>query len=103
MQVLKITIANQLSTFIAEGSEVEMFIPMDKVSAIFHSKDDLAVVLVGDKQYKGMLEILEQNIVSFIETETYSHQESALTKAELEASKQDYESEGISPLLKAND
>jgi stringent starvation protein B len=103
MQVLQITIANDIKNFIKDGSQVKMFIPMEKVDAIFHSEDDLPVVLVNEKQYKGMLEIIDTPISDFIQMETTLHQNSALIKAEQEASKQDYESEGISPFLKAND
>lgn len=103
MQVLKITIANVIQNFIKEGSEVEMFIPMNQVSAVFHSEDDFPVVLVGDKQYKGLLEVLDTDIEKLILSQSIPHQSSALAKAELEASKQDYESEGISPVLEAND
>lgn len=103
MKVLKIQIANEISNFIKSGSEVEMIIPMEKVDAIFHTPNDFPVVLVGDKQYKGMLEIVDTSITFVIETETYSHQSEALAKAELEATKQDYESEGILPVLQPND
>ncbi len=104
MKVLKIAIANDIKQLVkGGGSDVAMYIPMDKVSAIFHSTDDLPVVLVGDKQYKGVLEIIESDIETIIDEESIPFQESALTVAEFEVSKESDESQDVIPLLKAND
>jgi len=104
MKVLKIAIANDIKQLVkGGGSDVAMYIPMDKVTAIFHSTDDLPVVLVGDKQYKGVLEIIESDIETIIDEESIPFQESALTVAEFEVSKESDESQDVIPLLKAND
>ena len=104
MKVLKIAIANDIKQLVkGGGSDVAMYIPMDNVTAIFHSTDDLPVVLVGDKQYKGVLEIIENDIETIIDEESIPFQESALTVAEFEVSKELDESQDVIPLLKAND
>lgn len=84
MQVLKITIANDIKQYLADGSEVVMFVPLENVTAIFHSPSNLPVVLVGDKQYSGTVEILSSELSSIIESETKEHQEKALTSAEFD-------------------
>lgn len=103
MKVLRIAIANDIQKIIKDGSDVVMYIPMNKVIAIFHTTDDLPVVLVGDKQYKGLLEIIESDIETIIDEESIPHQESALTVAEFEMSKKIDESQEIVPVLQVND
>jgi hypothetical protein len=104
MQILKITIVNEVNTYLENGSDVEMFIPIDQIKAIFKPEGDLPVVLVGNAQYRGIMELVTTPTIESLFTNTiFPHASEILAKAELQLAKDSDESQDIIPLLKAND